>query len=144
MEQKNYCTTITTDITADDAYQKIADVGNWWSKSFKGSALNTGDAFTVQFGDTRVAFEITEAVPSKRIVWKVTDCYLHWLENKTEWNDTEVVWEIKNVNNATQIEMTHIGLMPGIECFENCRQGWNRYIKGSLLQLVTEGKGLPD
>jgi len=40
--------------------------------------------------------------------------------------------------------MTHIGLVPGIECYERCNEGWNHFIKESLFSLITEEKGLPE
>jgi hypothetical protein len=106
--------------------------------------MKTGDTFSVQFGETRVAFEITAAIDGERIVWRVTDCYLHWLNNKTEWNDSEIVWEISSENGITQIDMTHVGLIPGIECYDSCKAGWNGYILDSLSSLLNEGIGKPD
>jgi len=143
MEQKNYHCSIAANITADQAYANIANVGAWWAKSFNGKALATGDTFTVHFGETNVAFEIAEASPSKKVVWKVTDCYLHWLNDKKEWKDTNVVWEISTANNATKIDMTHEGLTPEVECYEDCRKGWDEHISDSLFKLVTGGVGNP-
>jgi hypothetical protein len=106
-------------MTPDEAYAKIANVGGWWAKRFKGKALNMNDTFTVEFGETKVAFEITEAMPGKKVVWKVTDCYLHWLNDKTEWKGTTIVWDITATNGTTKIDMTHVGLKPGIECYND-------------------------
>jgi hypothetical protein len=39
--------------------------------------------------------------------------------------------------------MTHIGLVPGVECYEDCKKGWNFYVGESLFRWMTEGKGLP-
>jgi hypothetical protein len=39
--------------------------------------------------------------------------------------------------------MRHIGLKPGIECFEDCVSGWDEHIKDSLFRLINEGKGTP-
>ena len=144
MEQKNYHSSIAAGISPKEAFANIANVAGWWRKSFKGSAQKAGDTFTIQFGDTNVAFEITEAIPDKKIVWHVTDCNLHWLKDKTEWKDTDVVWEITPQNKTTRIDMTHVGIVPGIECYESCEKGWNQYVTQSLFKLVTEGKGQPD
>ena len=143
MEQKNYHNSITAAVTPAQAFAGIANVGAWWAKSFKGRAMNPGDKFTVQFGETKVDFEITEAIPEKRVVWHVTDCYLPWLNNKTEWTGTSVEWDISSNAGATQIDMTHIGLFPGVECYEDCKTGWNGHITGSLHNLLTKGAGQP-
>lgn len=144
MKTRDYTVTIKTKGTAKDAFQKIAKVGNWWAKDFKGKALRTGDTFTVRFGETHVDFKITEAIPDKYIVWQVTGCYLHWLNNKTEWNDTRIVWEISEENKITQIKMTHIGLTPDVECYEDCKVGWTGHVTKSLVSLINENKGQPE
>ena len=144
MEQKNYHSSIAAKVSPREAFANIANVAGWWTKSFKGKAQNVGDTFTVEFGKTNVAFEITEAIPDKKIVWHVTDCYLDWLKDKTEWKGTDISWEVVPQNNATRIDMTHVGLVPGIECYESCQKGWNQYVTQSLFKLVTDGKGEPD
>jgi hypothetical protein len=53
-------------------------------------------------------------------------------------------WEIAPANNGTQINFTHIGLVPGIECYNGCEKAWNFYVNESLLKLLTEGKGIPE
>lgn len=143
MEQKNYHNSIVAAVTPAAAFAGIADVGGWWAKSFKGRATTPGDKFTVQFGDTRVDFEITDVIPEKKAVWTVTDCYLPWLNNKTEWTGTNVAWDISSNADATQIDMTHVGLFPGVECYEACEKGWNGHITGSLQNLLTTGIGQP-
>ena len=72
----------------------------------------------------------------------MTDCNLHWLKDKKEWKGTDAVWEVSR-NNGTTVtaQMTHIGLVSGIECYDECKKGWNFYLGESLL---TENKGLPD
>ena len=141
---QNYHANISARVSTHDAFEKITEVNNWWASNFKGSARKLNDVFTVTFGETFVNFKITEIVPDKKIVWHVTDCNLHWLKDKKEWNDTKIVFEISQKNDETKIDMTHVGLMPGIECYENCEKGWDFYIKQSLLKLITTGKGLPE
>ncbi len=102
------------------------------------------DTFRIEFGATWVNFKITEAIPDKKITWYVTDSFLPWLIDKTEWNDTEVVFEISATNDSTKIDFTHVGLVPGIECYENCEKGWTRFVTVSLPKFLNEGKGLPE
>lgn len=143
MEQKNYHSSIAAGITPHQAFSNIANVSGWWAKNFTGKAQHVGDTFNVRFGDTTVDFEITEAIPDKKIVWHVANCHLPWLKDKTEWNGTDVVWEITPQNNETRIDMTHIGLTPEVECYEACEKGWNGHITQSLFNLATKGKGEP-
>ncbi len=143
MTTTDYTATVVVDKTPQEAFNAIADVGAWWAKSFKGNAKNVNDVFSVKFGETFVDFKIIESVPGKRVVWLVTDCNLHWLSDKKEWNGTRVVWDINPVGNATEIAMTHIGIVPESECYSDCSVGWDEHIKSSLYKLLSEGVGLP-
>ncbi len=144
METQDYRATISVKSTAKEAFGKIANVGGWWAKDFTGKAEEPNDTFTVRFGDTFVDFKITEAVPDTKIVWRVDNSSLPWLSDKTEWNGTEIVFEIELKNNQTEINFRHIGLVPEIECYENCKKGWTRFITKSLPKFIDEGKGLPE
>ena len=129
--------------SVEETMKKISQVNFWWAKNFKGNADKLNDTFTVDFGKTFVDFQISELVPNRKVVWKVTDCNLDWINNKKEWNGTEVVFEISEKERATQINFTHIGLMPGVECYNDCEVGWNGYVTNSLVMFINEGKGSP-
>jgi len=77
-------------------------------------------------------------------VWLVTDCNLDWINDKKEWKGTKIDWKVLQKNGSTQIDFTHIGLTPGIECYDSCEKGWTFYITDSLANLISEGKGRPD
>ena len=141
-EQQNYHSSIVVNKSADEVFDKISRVNEWWALNFKGSAKGTGDVFTINWGETYVTFKLTEAIPPQKVTWLVTDCYLPWLNNKTEWTGTEVAFEISEENGATKVEMTHIGLTPEVECYKDCETGWNHYIKKSLFKFIEEGQGV--
>jgi hypothetical protein len=142
--QTDYHASIIVHATPAEAFNAICRVSEWWTGNIKGSTKKPGGIFTVTFGETFSNFEVTEMEKNQKILWHVLDCNLHWLKDKKEWKGTDVLWEITPMKEATEIQMTHIGLRPGIECFENCNEGWNHYIKESLLKLINEGKGVPD
>ncbi len=144
MTTTDFTTTVVVNKSPQAAFDAIANVGAWWSKNFKGQAENKNDEFSVKFGDTFVDFIITESIPGQKVVWLVTDCNLHWISNKKEWNDTQVVWEIGEVANGTEIILTHIGLVPASECYKDCYAGWTGLLKESLYNLIEEGIGNPE
>lgn len=144
MTKQDYRVSISAPVSASDAYDKIARVSEWWAKDFQGSARYVGDVFTVRFGETFVDFKITEAVAGSKVVWHVTNCYLPWLKDKTEWNDTNVIFGIAASPNGTTVNLTHEGLTPEVECFDGCVQGWNQYFGGSFQQFLTDGCGMPN
>jgi len=143
MNQQNYQCSIAADFTPNEAFEAINQVNEWWVRDIEGSAEKLNDIFTVHFGETFVTFKVTESIPGKKIVWDVADCYLPWLKDKTEWNGTSVVFEISSLADGTQVTMTHIGLVPEVECYNGCEAGWNKYFKGSLFKLLTEHAGVP-
>lgn len=144
MTQQNYHCSITANLTAKEAFDRINQVWAWWTKDFEGSSTNEGDVFTIHFGTTYVTFKITEMVTGLKIVWLVTESSLPFLKDQAEWTNTQVVFEILPQQNAVQVNMTHIGLTPEVECYNECQKGWNFYVKESLYKLLTENKGLPD
>ena len=142
MKKHDYQKSFNAGVTAKEAFENITNVAGWWTASFKGSAKTVNDEFEVTFGKTKVNFKVTESVPYKKLVWLVTDCYLDWLNDKTEWKDTKIVWNISKENKSTKIEMTHVGLVPGIECYNDCEAGWNQYVGESLPKLISAAKGI--
>src|ERR1700688_4944079 len=103
--EQSYHSSIVVNAGANEAFEKISRVNEWWALNFKGSAKNAGDVFTVTWGETFVTFKIAEAIPAKKVTWLVTECYLPWLNDKTEWTGTEVVFEISEENSATKVDM---------------------------------------
>ena len=145
MKQQDYQCRITSPVSAQAAFEAIAQVSGWWAKQVEGYSESLHDVFTVRFahGQTYVTFEITELIPDQRVVWLVTDCNLHWIGNKTEWTGTSIVWEIASTADGIRIDMTHRGLVPQVECFNDCQAGWDDHIGNSLKNYLTEHVGMP-
>jgi hypothetical protein len=141
---KDFQKSFTVNANATETMHKIAQVNLWWAKNFKGKSTKFNDKFSVYFSDTWVNFKIAESVPGKKIVWLVTDCNLHWIENKKEWDGTEVVFELTEKEGRTKIDFSHRGLTPDCECYENCKPGWTHHLKNGLQKLINEGKGEPE
>lgn len=87
--------------------------------------------------------KITELVPGKKVVWHVQDGQINFVTNKSEWNGTDIVFEIDQKGNQTTVNLTHVGLKPKLECFEDCSIGWKHYFGDSLEKLITTGTGEP-
>jgi hypothetical protein len=144
-DDQDYRTEISVKVTPREAFEKISRVKEWWGGQVEGNPTKLGDTFTYMTpSGTFVDFKITELVPEKKVVWLVTNCYLSWIDNKTEWNGTRLVWELSSRNGTTTIKMAHVGLVPKFECYNDCKTGWNFYVRESLLKFLTENKGMPD
>lgn len=144
MHPQNYQCTITAPVSPADAFEKISRVGDWWAVNFKGSAKELHGRFTVHFARTTWSLmEIIDFKPDQRIIWDVVDCYLPIFKDPYLWKGNRICWDITRDAGLTRVTMTHEGLVPGVECYEDCRKGWNFYVGESLFKLLTEGKGLP-
>jgi len=143
MKLSDYTTTLLVAQTPEEAFNAINNVNAWWSEDMEGSTDTLNDVFTVNFGEVFITSKVVELIPGKKIAWLVTDCNKPWLKNTKEWNGTKMSWEISKRDDKTQIRFTHVGLAPEIECFDVCSNAWAEYLQGSLLKLITIGKGQP-
>jgi hypothetical protein len=143
MKHQDFNCSITTNVTAEEAMEAISRVQDWWVTNFEGASQKLGDVFTARVGGTFVTFNITEFIPDSKIVWTVTNCYFPWLRDKTEWMGTKIIFEVSNENNLTTINLTHLGLVPKNEGYDNFVKGWKVYVQGSLLKLLNESIGQP-
>jgi hypothetical protein len=74
-------------------------------------------------------------------VWLVTESKLTFVKNESEWTGTKISFEISVINNKTQLRFTHLGLVPEIQCYQGCSNGWSQLIQQSLFSLITTGSG---
>jgi hypothetical protein len=141
---KDYTTSIVVDQTPKEVFRAINNVAGWWTEDLEGSAAKLNDVFTVRFGETWMTMKVVERIPDTKVAWLVTDCNKEWLKgNKKEWNGTKISFEITGKGKKTQLQFTHFGLMPKLECFDGCSNAWGEYIHESLKGLITTGKGKP-
>ncbi len=145
MNDQNYTTSFTVDQNPQEVFAAINNVRAWWSEEIDGDTDKLGSVYYYHFKDIhRCTLKVAELVPNKKIVWHVLHNDFNFIQDKTEWNDTDIVFEIEKKGTQTELHFTHVGLAPSHECYEVCSDAWGTYINGSLRGLITTGKGQPN
>ena len=127
----------TVDSTPEDAYAAINNVRGWWSVDLEGDTEHVGDVFTYTYENVHKSTqEVTELIPGEKVVWHVIEGYLNFTEDPAEWTGTDIVFDITQVEDRTNVRLTHIGLTPEIECFDACSTGWGYYAGEKLPELI--------
>lgn len=140
--KKDFSTTILVDQTAKEVFNAINNVRGWWQGEIEGNSEILNDEFSYQMLEFHYSKQrVVELDPNKKIVWLITDSKLNFLKDKTEWTGTKICFEISQINNKTQIRFTHLGLVPTIECYGACSNGWEQLVQKSLFSFITTGKG---
>lgn len=145
MSDKNFTIGFSVDQSPEEVFAAINNVRGWWSEEIDGSTDKLGAEFKYHYQDLHFSTQkITELVPGKKVVWHVLDSRIDFVKDKTEWNGTDIVFEIARKNGKTQLCFTHVGLVPAFECYGDCSEGWGFFINDSLRGLITTGKGQPN
>jgi hypothetical protein len=147
---QNYSTSFTVDQSPEEVFDAINNVRGWWSEEIEGDTDKLGE-FKYHYKDIhRCTIKITELDPGQKVVWHVVDNSFDFIKdesefkNTSEWKDTDIVFEIEKKGDKTEIRFTHVGLVPQYECYDICSDAWGTFIKGSLCNLITKGKGQPN
>jgi hypothetical protein len=145
MNDQNYTASFTVDETPQEVFAAIKDARGWWSELIDGETDKPGSIVFYHHKDLHLCtFKVTELVPGKKVVWHVLQNYFPFVEDKTEWTGTDMVFDITRKGEKTEVRFTHVGLVPDFECYNICSDGWGTYFKGSLYNLITTGKGQPN
>ncbi len=145
MAERNYKTSYLVAQTPEQVFAAISNPRAWWGAGITGETDRVGASFVYRHMPYHVSTQtITEFVPGKTLVWKISKSNLSFAKDKSEWDGTEVIFEIAKAGDKTRLTVTHSGLVPKLECFENCSDGWNFYLNQSLKTLIETGKGEPD
>jgi hypothetical protein len=145
MNGHDFTTTFVVEQTPEEAFAAITDVRGWWSGDVEGSTEQLGDEFTYRYQDIHFSKQkITELIPGEKVVWHVLDAFLDFTDDPNEWIGTDLTFAVVRKGDHTEVTFTHRGLVPEVECFDQCSNAWRFYINDSLWSLIATGRGAPN
>ena len=134
MKKDSFTNSFTSSKTSEEVFEALLNVRQWWSgfyeETIKGKSKQVNDEFIFNAGGGAhySKQKLIELIPNKKIVWLVTDSKLNFLSNTSEWNDSRICFDISAEKNNTRVTFTHDGLVPQIECYNECSTGWTKYL----------------
>ena len=125
--------------TMPDVIAALTDdavIRRWWTVVT--STARRGDEVQLFMGDGElmVAFTIN-STDHENVSWAVTACVV------PDWVGTTPTFEVHPTpDESCDISFRHVGLVPALACFDDCRAGWNHFMPSLQLFLET-GQGRP-
>lgn len=142
---KSFTSTIKVAQSPEKAFNSIMNFRAWWSEEIEGSTDKLNETFFYHYKDVHLCkIKLIEVVPHKKLVYQVIENEFNFIKDKSEWVNTQLVFDISTEGDTTIIQFTHQGLKPEHECYPVCQDAWTSYIQGSLHGLITTGKGKPN
>lgn len=140
MTTTNFTTTLTIDQTPREVFEAVNNPKNWWWGDIKGDSTKLNNEFEYRYKDMHYSKQrVVEMIPNEKVVWLVTESRLNFVEDEEEWTGTQMVFEISKKGGKTQLQFTHLGLQPAVECYSGCSTAWTQLIQQSLYNLIATG-----
>jgi Activator of Hsp90 ATPase homolog 1-like protein len=145
IENKDFTATIFVDQNPETAFDAVKNFRAWWSEEIEGNTGKLGEEFFYHYKDVHLCrIKLIEIIPAKKLVYLVLDNQFNFVEDKSEWINTKLIFEITSEGDKTRVQFTHEGLVQEYECYGVCNDAWKSYIEGSLQSLIATGKGMPN
>ncbi|MEO6328369.1 MAG: SRPBCC domain-containing protein [Ginsengibacter sp.] len=144
MKKGSYTNSFKSSKTPEAVFELLLDIEQWWfgvyEETIQGDSKKINDEFIFKAGDGAhySKQKLIELIPNKKIVWLVTDSKLTFVGDTGEWTGTRISFDISTEENQTTITFTHDGLVPQIECFRECSNGWTKYLEKLKTNLATD------
>ena len=142
MQNHSFTCSFAVEQTPLVVFDAITNVRAWWTGEIEGDAGEIGDTFSYRYPGIHFSEQlVTEVIPERKIVWKVTDACLEGLQDPSEWTGTTITFDITPKGDETELRFSHLGLVPELACFDNCSNGWAFFVNVSLRELIATGEG---
>jgi hypothetical protein len=146
MSSENYSRYIVVSSSPKAAYRALtSEYDKWWTLE-AGSVSAVGDTIEFRFDETYWVMHVNALSPSTIELECLEAHHIHQgLPSSIlqEWQGSKLKWEIQVQDGNTKISLIHEGLIPTLDCFEVCKDGWDYFFLTSLKNYLNEGKGSP-
>ncbi|MDR7384494.1 SRPBCC family protein [Promicromonospora iranensis] len=141
MSAQNYTTSFTVHASPDEVFAAITRPQAWWTEMIEGGTTESGDEFGFDNpGLHRTRIRLTEVVPGTKMVWHVLENHFGFVQDQSEWVGSDIVFELADgPEGDTAVRVTHVGLVPELECYDVCSAAWNHHLAQGLRGLVEAG-----
>lgn len=121
------------------ALATLKGLRGWWTSIVAGKATSGGE---LRFGFAGLEeYIIMRVVQCKRPSSVYWSCVVH--TSLPEWKATQPRFDlVRESPGSCRLDFQHIGLTPQLECFDDCRLGWDHFL-ASLIAYVEQGAGMP-
>jgi hypothetical protein len=141
MKTSDFTTSFVVDNSPKEIFESICNVADWWQGEIKGGSKKLDDQFIYRMEDLHFSIQkVHEIIPNKKLVWLITESKLTFAKNKSEWTGTKVIFDIIEEGGKTKVIFTHKGLIPDLECYNECSNAWTQLVQKGLKGLITTGK----
>ena len=137
---RNYEARIITARSPDVVFEALTTLDGlsaWWTTAT--GDPTAGGEIVFGFGpDAHAAMRVDSAERGVGVRWTTTACMLE------DWVGTSQHFDLEALpDGGTAINFRHIGLTPALECYADCKNGWDHFIP-SLQAYLETGAGHPN
>ena len=128
-------------VPAEEVINALTDetiIRRWWTV-WTESARQGDEVKLFAGGAAPLVFTVEHAPGTSDVTWTVTACGV-----LPDWVGTKPRFSVRsNDDGSCNVSFRHAGLGPALECFEQCRAGWDHFMP-SLHRYLDVGQGLPN
>ncbi len=136
---QDYESRLTLNASADivfDALTTVEGLAGWWTP-VTGVGLTGGELRFSFAPGANAVMRVDAAERGVEVRWTTLACHLQ------DWVGTTVHFDLEATQaGGTELHFCHAGLTPRLECFSDCKSGWDHFIP-SLQAYVETGTGNP-
>ena len=115
----------------------------WWTTEGE-VAIRQGDLMRLNWSPRDfIVFRLDLMRSPKAMEWTCVEQHDANLPQVDEWVGTTLRFRFSPSAEGTVLDFEHAGLVPSLDCYDVCENGWDFFLRRSLTELVEDGKGAP-